>query len=193
MTDLDEVRNWLFKGLSAESRLDELEQEGLRVRSDVEVGAVQRVLPIEGFSRAIRRSAVDSMAAYLAFFCLENAVRELVVQRLDDTLGSDWWEESVGKAIRDRVAGRRVKEDKNRWHAQRGAREIYYTDFGDLSLIIQGNWQSFQDLFPDQNWVMQRMRELENSRNIIAHSNTLEDREVQRLRMYLEDWVRQLG
>lgn len=193
MTDLDDLRNWLFKGLSAESRLDELEQEGMRVRSDMDAGAVQRVLPIEGFSRTIRRSAVDSLAAYLAFFCLENAVRELVVERLDESRGANWWDENVSSNIRAKVEGRRTKEDKNRWHSQRGAREIYYTDFGDLALIIQAHWPLFEDLFPDQNWVMQRMRELENSRNIIAHSNVLEDREIQRLRMYLDDWVRQVG
>lgn len=193
MNELDQVRNWLFKGLSAESRLDELEAEGLRVRSDVDVNAAQRVLPIEGFSREIRRAAMESVTVYLAFFCLENAIRELVVDRMDVNLGPDWWEKAVSQKLRLKVEGRRTKEDENRWHSRRGEREIFYTDFGDLSSIMQSNWPYFEDLFPDQNWIMSRLRELENSRNIIAHSNVLEAREIDRVRMYLEDWVRQVG
>ena len=46
---------------------------------------------------------------------------------------------------------------------------------------------------PDQNWVSSRLDELAASRNIIAHSNVLEDREIERMRLYLEDWTRQVG
>ena len=66
-------------------------------------------------------------------------------------------------------------------------------DFGDLKSIITSNWLDFQDLFPDQNWVMARLAELEASRNIIAHSNVLEEREMTRLRLYVQDWLRQVG
>ena len=75
----------------------------------------------------------------------------------------------------------------------RGASDIYYTDFGDLRLIIQANWQDFEDLFPHQNWIVSRLDELESSRNIIAHSNTLDERELTRLKIYLQDWMRQVG
>ena len=51
----------------------------------------------------------------------------------------------------------------------------------------------FEDLFPDQNWLVNRLTELEASRNIIAHSNTLDKRELTRVRMYLQDWIRQVG
>jgi hypothetical protein len=70
---------------------------------------------------------------------------------------------------------------------------VNYTDFGDLALILQQNWADFADLFPDQNWITARLRELEQSRNVIAHNNVLEDREIDRIRMYLADWIRQVG
>jgi hypothetical protein len=75
----------------------------------------------------------------------------------------------------------------------RGANEIYYTDFGDLLLLIQGNWPDFEDLFPDQHWIANRLNDLEASRNIIAHSNQLDEREIDRVKMYLHDWIRQVG
>ena len=190
-----DLRNWLFKGLSVESRLDELEIEGVSVRASNDPAAIQRVLPLEDFSPDIRKSAMRSLPAYLAFFCLENAVRELVNERMSYNHGIKWWDDNglVSSSIRTKVQSRRDKEGVNRWHIQRGADELYYTDFGDLSLIITNNWPDFEDLFPDQKWIASRLSDLESSRNIIAHMNNLDEREVSRVRMYLDDWNKQVG
>lgn len=134
-----------------------------------------------------------AMPAYLAFFCLENAARELVMERLSEKLGADWWDKSASAGMKRQVEERRQKEGKNRWHIQRGAHEVNYTNFGDLRLLIVNNWEYFEDLFPDQNWISSRLDELEASRNIIAHSNTLDEREMTRLRLYLQDWKGQVG
>jgi hypothetical protein len=134
-----------------------------------------------------------ALPAFLAFFCVENAVRELVRERLTQLHGANWWDSHVSAALRQKVAGRREKEGENRWHTRRGAHELSYTDFGDLALILQQNWADFEDLFPDQNWITTRLKELEQSRNVIAHNNVLDDREIDRIRMYLTDWMRQVG
>lgn len=92
-----------------------------------------------------------------------------------------------------KVATRQEKEQRDRWHARRGEHEVFYTDFGDLKTLITNNYSDFDDLFPDQNWITTRLDELEASRNIIAHSNVLDEREAGRLRLYLQDWIRQVG
>jgi Swt1-like HEPN len=194
LNDESLIRDWLFKGLSVEDMLDSLEGGGLAVRAANDPGALQRVMPLEDFSLEIRRSAIQAIPAYLALFCLENAVRELVGERMTEANGTDWWDGTgVSNDVKKRVQTRQEKEGVNRWHIRRGAQEIYYTDFGDLISIIRNNWTTFEDLFPDQNWVTNRLSELEASRNIIAHSNTLDERELTRVRMYLQDWTRQVG
>lgn len=193
MTERAVVRNWLFKALAVEQVMDVLEADGVSVRAATDSGALQRVMPLEDFSAPIRRSAMQALPAYLAFFCLENAVRELVNERLTENHGSNWWNTKASTDIKKRVAGRQAKEGKDRWHIKRGEHEIYYTDFGDLKLIIVNNWEDFDDLFSDQNWVIARLDELEASRNIIAHSNALDERELTRLKLYLRDWTKQLG
>jgi hypothetical protein len=170
-----------------------MERDGVSVLAGSHPDALQRVLPLENFSANIRESAMKTLPGFLAFFCLENAARELISERMTDHSGSNWWEACVSESIKSKVADRKLKEDRNRWHMQRGASEIYYTDFGDLLSIIRNNWHEFEDLFPDQNWISSRLIELENSRNIIAHSNVLDSREVDRIRMYLDDWIRQVG
>lgn len=193
MTKRVEIRNWLFKGLATDDVLDELESEGIAVRPEHDPGAVQRVLSLEDFPARVRRDAMQAFPAYLAFFCLENAVRQLVMERLSENHGSDWWEKCTSKSIRDQVSSRQEKEGKNRWHTRRGEHEIHYTNFGDLKDILISNWEDFDELFPDQNWISSRLDELESSRNIIAHSNVLDDRELERIELYLDDWIRQVG
>ena len=136
---------------------------------------------------------MSALGSYLAFFCLENAVRELILDRMLENHGSGWWAATVPSAVRERVTRRQEAEGQARWHISRGAGELSYTDFGDLKLIIQNNWTDFADLFPDQNWITARLAELEASRNVIAHMNTLDEREEGRVRLYLQDWSRQVG
>lgn len=187
------VREWLFKGLSVEHALDDLERSGVAVRAPTDPQALQRVMPLEDFSPALRNAGMQALPGYLAFFCLENSARELIVERLSERHGPDWWAKQATRAVQDRVKTRQDKEGKNRWHARRGASEIYYTDFGDLLSLIQNNWDDFADLFPDINWVVTRFTELEASRNIVAHNNLLDQRELERIKLYLADWIMQVG
>lgn len=193
MTDSGVLRNWLFSGLVVDDVLQRLEHEGVAVRPESDPGALQRVLSLENFSRDVRRDAMAALPAYLALFCLENAVRELVAERLAENHGSDWWDTCAPSKVAQKATDRQEKEGKARWHAQRGAHAINYTDFGDLKSIIVNNWSEFDDLLPDRNWVTSRLDEFEASRNVIAHSNVLEVREIDRMRLYLEDWARQVG
>lgn len=193
MNDDGELRAWFFRGLSVEQALNELERDGVAVRSPTDPQALQRVMPLEDFSSDVRAAAISALPAYLAFFCLESSARELIVERLSERHGPDWWEDKTSRSVRDKVSKRQESEGRNRWHTRRGASPIYYTDFGDLLSLMQNNWPDFEDLFPDINWVASRFTELEASRNIVAHNNLLEDREVDRIKMYLADWTRQVG
>ena len=139
------------------------------------------------------RALIRALPSYLAFFMLENSALGLIADRLMEKDGAGWWEVCATSPVKKKVKGRQEKEGKNRWHMQRGASEIYYTDFGDLSSLLQNNWDEFEDLFPDVDWVLTRFRKLEASRNIVAHNNLFKDRELDRVKMYLSDWVKQVG
>jgi hypothetical protein len=189
----ESIAEWLFKSLNVESALNDLEAWGYAVRAASDPQAIQRVMPLEDFSQTIRTAALESLEAHLAFFCFENSARELIAQRLSENHGPTWWDECATSPLKKKVEERQDKEGKNRWHMKRGAGEVYYTDFGDLASLIRNNWDDFEDLFPDPEWVISRFTELEASRNIVAHNNTLEKRERDRIALYLRDWVRQVG
>ena len=87
---------------------------------------------------------------------------------------------------------RKSTEAKNQWHTGRNQHPMYYLDFGDLALLMKNHWQLFDDLLPGQTWALSRLEDAERSRNVIAHTNVLSDKELVRLEMYARDWVLQV-
>ncbi len=59
--------------------------------------------------------------------------------------------------------------------------------------IILNNWSDFEQLFDTPEWVRSRFGDMERSRNVIAHNDVLEDTEIDRIRLYLQDWARIVG
>ena len=131
-------------------------------------------------------------SVYVAFFCLENAVRELIAERLADRHGADWWQK-VPEKIRTAVKKLKEKEEQNKYHTSRSTDLIGYTLFGNLAQIIVANWEDFSDLFPNQSWITSRFNDLEMSRNIIMHTGTLPQIELDRIESIVRDWTRQVG
>jgi hypothetical protein len=143
------------------------------------------------FSRDLRDHAEKMTYAYCLFYCFENTVRDLVSQRLAERKGVGWWT-TVPAKVQQRVEGKKIEIENNKWHQAVIAEDIDHTLFGDLASIIIAQWPEFDELFPSQDWVRVRLTELERSRNIIAHGNLLPEAEIERLEQYLLDWVRQV-
>ena len=70
---------------------------------------------------------------------------------------------------------------------------LEFVDFGDLANIIVQNWDTFKDVVPGQNWLVQRMSELEKARNFVAHNRMLLESEFDRIYMYISDWNKVVG
>jgi hypothetical protein len=70
---------------------------------------------------------------------------------------------------------------------------LQFVQFGHLADIVIGTWEDFSDLIPSQHWVKQRMDELEQARNFIAHDRQLLPGEFQRIETYVRDWNKQVG
>lgn len=139
-------------------------------------------------------SGCNNMATvYQQLFLFENSVRFFIIAKLNDFTGSShWWKDKVPNEVRRNVENRKKKEEQNRWHPRRNAHNLFYTDFSDLKLIIKRNWDCFKRFFPNQPWIEGKLQELEFSRNIIAHNNILSAGEINRIKLYFQDWCRQV-
>ena len=189
---MDPLKRFVFDALLTQNSLAQLESIGISVRGAA-VAAPTVELEEAEFSPRIVYDAGRMSSVFGAFFCLENAVRELITERLLERKGIDWWEQAVPTKIKTAVERLKEKESKTRYHTQRSSALIGYTMFGNLGQIIIANWDEFSDLFPDQAWVTSRFNDLEMSRNIIMHTGVLPQLEIDRIESIVRDWIRQVG
>lgn len=132
---------------------------------------------------------------YTAICAFENTVREFIEKKLLEERKADWWSKSVNTKIRQKAESRKKEESGVRWLAPRGASLIYYTDFGDLISIMGSdqNLKFFEIHIDNIEWAKQIITTLEKSRNIIMHGGELAPTDIERVGMYIRDWIRQVG
>ena len=194
MTDAP-LEKWFFRALMFEAGSEKLRAAGLRVgadQTDAEARLMEEVLA--PFSVQLRGEAMRMTRVYALIYCFESSVRELIRDRLQEKLGSEWWNSTaVPKKIRDHADDRMEKANGNTWLEGERSEHLQFVDFGGLSDIIIQNWDLFTDLIPTQHWLKQRMDELEQARNYIAHNRLLADTEFRRIESYIGDWLKQVG
>lgn len=193
--DYDELYSFVFKGLLTEEALDKSGRKPKGSFSDEwESEAAKRLgitLLDESFVIKSRKMAV----VYTAICAFENSVRDFIEKKLLEEKGENWWELCVKKEIRTQAENRKKSEKDIRWLTPRGNSMIYYTEFGDLVSIIAKpeNWKFFEVHIGSVDWAKQIIGTLEKSRNIIMHSGELATTDIERVGMYIRDWIRQVG
>ena len=129
---------------------------------------------------------------YTAIHAFENSIRHFVSVAMAETYDANWWQE-VPERIRKKAATRMENDSRFRWHGSRGGSDIEYCDFGDLSRIIETNWEVFQDVLEDLGWAKSTLSVLERSRNSVMHGGVLAAQDIERIGMNIRDWLRQAG
>lgn len=178
-----------------ESEADVFRKAGIDV--GVDLGASEENLLLEAlspFGVSRRNSAMEMGRLYIILHAFENEVRSLIRDTLEENLGVNWWEsEGVPKSVRSMAESRQKTAEKDSWLEGSKADRLEYVDFGDLAAIIIQNWSLFKEFMPSQDWIRQRMNELEKARNFVAHNRLLLPSEFQRIYMYISDWNKVIG
>ena len=130
---------------------------------------------------------------YQAIFCIENTIRNFIVERMSERFGLEWWNDKVPSKIKNDVEKLKTKEQKNKFFSSRSNSEIGYTMLGNLGQIIINNWEDFSDIIPSQAWLTSRMDDLEMARNIVMHTGVLPQIEIDRITSIVRDILRQIG
>jgi len=143
------------------------------------------------FVERLRHEAARMSTNYAIFYCLENSIRELLVQRLEETHGEDWWNLAVPETVKKNAQANRKKETAS-GVTPRSSELIDFTNFGELGEIIKTNWDIFGDMFRDIRAVEKVLATLNTLRGPIAHCKSLAEDEELRLHLGLRDWFRQM-
>jgi hypothetical protein len=191
-----ELRDFVFRGLLFESESEVFRQAGIKV--GIDFGQTEESLLVETlspFGVQRRNQAMEMARLYAVLHAFENEVRSLIRDTLTEKVGADWWAStaSVPNKVRTNADARKKVAEADSWLEGSKGDQLEFADFGDLALIILQSWDHFKDLGPGQDWIKQRMNELEKARNFVAHNRMLLPSEFQRIYMYVSDWNKVIG
>lgn len=141
------------------------------------------------FDSSFRIEAREMAKHYEIFYCLETSIRSLVLQLMKEKFGDSWWDSKVKEEIRKNVDNN-IKREAESGFTQRSERKVDYTTFGELTEIVQANWEAFENLFRNQRAFTKIMSSLNQLRGPIAHCCPLAEDEVVRLNLAVKDWFR---
>jgi hypothetical protein len=143
------------------------------------------------FDAAVRKESSEMAKDYELFYCLEKSIRSLVSDTIEAAEKTEhWWPcARVPKNIQDDVASR-IQKELDAGMTRRSSDELDYTTFGELSVIINLNWDIFGGLFTSRKAVEKVMASLNSLRGPIAHCSALAEDESLRLQLTTRDWFR---
>ncbi len=115
---------------------------------------------------------------------IENALREVIVDRLSKKHGKDWFISSVGKKLRESV----ISTYNNQFgiEIEEGDVLIKYTFVLQLKKIICTNWKDFSDLFPNKIRFEELILELNSIRREEAHNRNISTENLEKLKEIYE-------
>lgn len=189
---LHSLKNFIFNAFLAEDELFSLEKKGLPVKDGMPQAAISRIVESD-FNPILWTQAMQMSSVYTILFCIENTLRNFIVERLAESKGLDWWDICVPQKIKDAAKKLKQSEAKTKYHSTRGDSFIQYTMLDSLAQIITNNWEDFSDIIPNQAWIVSRMDDLTTCRNVIMHTGVLPGYEIERIESIARDFLWQLG
>lgn len=190
--DVSRLYDFAFRGQLAEQSLDAAGRRNRRL-AEFEQEELAKALSLDMLDDQHVVNATAMATVYVAIAAFENSVRSLITNVLMEQEGADWWENCVSRAIRERAENKKKDEEKVRWHVQRGMDPINYTLMGDWVKIFQQNWPHFEPYIPRLDWAEQIFEIVERSRNVIMHSGMLARTDIDRIGLFIRDWIKQVG
>jgi hypothetical protein len=191
----NKIAGFIYKAQVLQESVNDLSMPKAN-KSELSFESVSKKVSLSYFDSSLVDNAKKMSAVYIAIASFENMLRGIVVEKLLIEKGENWWNsDAISSDIRRKADNKLVDEKQNRWHTPRGISPIYFTELKDLVSIIckPQNWEFFEDLFGDPDWVRHSIKSLERSRNVIMHSGQLTLEDIERVGIVIRDWIRQVG
>ena len=126
---------------------------------------------------------------YVIYYAIENSIRRLVSETLQEKHGPNWWATKVPEKVRLEVE-KKQKEERDTAMSIRSEDPLTYTNFGELIDVFASNWTDFSDILRSEKAMRQTLSQLNKVRNLVAHSCELNEDEITRFKLTVKDWFR---
>jgi hypothetical protein len=188
MSISDDLKLFGMHNLLLETDLHKLEARGIQIEHTKTVVKVE-VVDVDLFESDIMQDARKMADFYVIYFAVENSIRRLISETMEDKHGMTWWATKVPEKVRLEVE-RKQKEERDTAMTIRSEDPLTYTNFGELIDIFAANWADFADLLRSEKSMRQTLSQLNKVRNLVAHSCALPQDEIDRFKLTVKDWFR---
>lgn len=156
--------------------------------NDLSNKIIKEILPPD-----IKEKGNEMAEIYLYLYCVENSLRLFIEKIAKENHGNSYFESlNTNSKIKEAIKYRKKEEVKKKWLGFRGDSEVFYLDFKDLAVLIRENWNLFKDYFPDQGFILPKIEEMADQRNIIAHNGYVFKNKRNLIKVYYENILDQI-
>lgn len=122
---------------------------------------------------------------YTCLYAVGNSLRLFIEQVSKEEYGECYFDEiKIPNTLRNTIINRIEKAQKNKWLSIRGDPKLFYLDFKDLGALIDNNWKVFKKYFPNKDFIIPKINEMAECRNLIAHNSLVEETEKNVIKTY---------
>mgnify|MGYP004536904805 CR=1 FL=1 len=188
----DKIYSFIMKGELTKALLKQ-NMPNRHSSSNLLVENYHKSLSIDLLDEEYLQVSTNMSIVYIAISTFENMVRQFIKKILIEKFEDEWISKGISEKIVRKAKNRQNEDANTKWHTQRGGDIIDYIDFDDLSKIISQNLELFKDYIYSPEWANTIFNTLNKSRNVIMHSGELSKEDIERIRMNIRDWIRQVG
>jgi len=184
----DDVKLFGMHNLMLETELNKLEAKGIQIEHARTITKAE-VVDVDLFESDILQEARKMADFYVIYYAVENSIRRLLSERLEEKHKAAWWKDRVPQGVQDEVA-KKQRDERDTTMSIRSEDPLSYTNFGELIAIFDANWADFSDTLRSQKAMQSILSQFNKIRNVVAHSCALNDDEIARFKLLVKDWFR---
>jgi Swt1-like HEPN len=141
----------------------------------------------------IREKGKYMAEVYTYLYSVENSLRVFIEIVSKEKYGEDYFSSlNVTKSLRNTISNRKEKAENKKWLSVRGDSDLFYLDFKDLGTLVNSNWDIFEAYFDTQDFILPKINEMAECRNLIAHNSYIGKTERELLKSYYNSILKQI-
>lgn len=125
---------------------------------------------------------------------VENSLRLFIEMVAKEKYGDEYFSKlNITTSLRNTISSRKIKASEKKWLSVRGNSDLFYLDFKDLGTLINSNWDIFKEYFSSQDFIIPKLNEMAECRNLIAHNSYISQTERNLIKSYYNSIIMQIS
>lgn len=131
---------------------------------------------------------------YMYLYAVENSLRIFIELVAKAKYGEGYFNKlSLTSNLKSTITKRKKHAISNKWLSFRGDNDLFYLDFKDLEIIINNNWDIFKEYFNSQDFILPKIKEMAECRNLIAHNSYISKTDRDLIKSYYNSITMQIS